>query len=73
MDPQLPAQLAQYLAPSLRRRVGATPAAFVKEASRWTVNECTKPDAPHSFIRSLFVDGSPQSQQALNPVIKTPA
>jgi len=59
MDPHLPSQLVQLLAPFLCRRVGATPAAFVEGSSRWTVNECTKPDAPHSFIRSLFVDGSP--------------
>jgi hypothetical protein len=39
MDPHLPAQLAQRLAPSLCRRVGATPAAFVEEASRETVHE----------------------------------
>ena len=39
MDPQLPAQLVQFLAPFLRWKVKAIPAPFVEGASRETVHE----------------------------------
>jgi len=38
MDPQLPAQLVQFLAPSLRWKVKAIPAPFVEGASRETIH-----------------------------------
>jgi len=60
---QLPAQLVQLLAPSLRRRVKALPLHSERghrdSPSTNGVNESTTA-CPHSFIRSLFVDGSPQ-------------
>jgi hypothetical protein len=63
MSPQLPAQLAQRIAPLLAPEGESPPVAFGEghreKPSTNGVNECTKP-CPHSFIRSLFVDGSPQ-------------
>ena len=62
MDPHLPSQLVQLLAPFLRRKVKALPPHSWREhrekPSTNGVNECTKA-CPYSFIRSLFVDGSP--------------
>jgi hypothetical protein len=65
MDPQLPAQLAQRLAPSLRRRVKALPLHSERDIERDRPRmESTNPRLPaHSFIRSLFVDGSPQRKE----------
>jgi hypothetical protein len=62
MYPQLPAQLVQLLAPSLRRRVKALRLHSEKDIERDHPRmESTNPRLPaHSFIRSLFVDGSPQ-------------
>jgi len=61
MDPQLPAQLVQR--PSCAKRWESLPPHSWREhrekPSTNGVNECTEA-RPYSFIRSLFVDGSPQ-------------
>jgi hypothetical protein len=62
MSPQLPAQLVQFLAPFLRWKVKTLPLHSWRvhrdRPSTNGVSECTNA-RPYSFIRSLFVDGSP--------------
>jgi hypothetical protein len=58
---QLPSQLVQFLAPFLRWKVKALPLHSERDIERDHPRmESTNPRLPaHSFIRSLFVDGSP--------------